>query len=118
MAEAAQFYTLLTIGDGLVAQLPSLLLSTAAAIMVTRASGSQDIGQQVTQQLFGSPQTLGVTAGIIGMLGLIPGMPNLVFLSLAGGAGYLAWRLAQKRRTAPAPAEGGDAGPGSGRERG
>ena len=95
VAEAAQFYTLLTIGDGLVAQIPGLLLSTAAAIMVTRASGSQDIGQQVTQQLFGSPQTLGVTAGIIGMLGLIPGMPNLVFLSLAGGAGYMARRLTQ-----------------------
>ena len=111
IAEAAEFYTLLTIGDGLVAQLPSLLLSTAAAIMVTRASGSQDIGQQVTQQLFGSPQTLGVTAGIIGMLGLIPGMPNLVFLSLAGGAGYLSWRLALKRRAAPVPAASGEAGP-------
>ena len=115
LAEAAQFYTLLTIGDGLVAQLPGLLLSTAAAIMVTRASGSQDIGEQVTQQLFGSPQTLGVTAGIIGMLGLIPGMPNLVFLGLSGGAGYMAWRLSQKRRAAPSPSEGGggpSAGPG------
>ncbi|MBK7543569.1 MAG: flagellar biosynthesis protein FlhA [Candidatus Competibacter sp.] len=115
LAEAAQFYTLLTIGDGLVAQLPGLLLSTAAAIMVTRASGSQDIGEQVTQQLFGSPQTLGVTAGIIGMLGLIPGMPNLVFLGLSGGAGYMAWRLSQKRRTAPSPTDGGagaSGGPG------
>ncbi len=114
LGEAAQFYTLLTIGDGLVAQLPALLLSTAAAIMVTRASGSQDIGQQITRQLFGSPQTLGVTAGIIGMLGLIPGMPNLVFLSLAGGAGYLAWRTS-RRPPAPAPADegGGTAGPGA-----
>jgi flagellar biosynthesis protein FlhA len=108
LAEAAQFYTLLTIGDGLVAQLPSLLLSTAAAIMVTRASGSQDIGQQVTQQLFGSPQTLGVTAGIVGMMGLIPGMPNLVFLGLSVGAGYMAWRLSQRHRTAPSSADGGD----------
>ncbi|MBZ4193212.1 MAG: FHIPEP family type III secretion protein, partial [Candidatus Contendobacter sp.] len=101
LAEAAQFYTLLTIGDGLVAQIPALLLSTAAAIIVTRASGSQDIGQQVTLQLFGKPQTLAITAGIIGILGLIPGMPNLVFLSLAGGAGYMAWRIRAKQQTAP-----------------
>jgi len=114
LAEASQFYTLLTIGDGLVAQLPSLLLSTAAAIIVTRASGTQDIGQQVTQQLFGSPQTLAVTAGIVGMLGLIPGMPNLVFLSLSVGAGYLAWRLYRRRQTAPPTAgPGGPADQGS-----
>ena len=69
--DAAQFYVLLTIGDGLVAQIPALLLSTAAAIIVTRASGSQNIGEQVTRQLFGNPQTLAVTAGIIGILGLI-----------------------------------------------
>jgi flagellar biosynthesis protein FlhA len=107
VADAAQFYTLLTIGDGLVAQLPSLLLSTAAAIMVTRASGSQDMGQQITQQLFGNPQTLGITAGIIGMLGLIPGMPNVVFLGLASGMGYLAWRTAQHRQNSPTPTDAG-----------
>ncbi|MDQ5910983.1 MAG: flagellar biosynthesis protein FlhA [Pseudomonadota bacterium] len=107
-AEAAQFYTLLTIGDGLVAQIPSLLLSTASAILVTRASGAQDIGQQVTKQLFGSPQALGVTAAIIGMMGVIPGMPNLVFLSLSAGAGYLAWRGYQREETSALPdAEGG-----------
>ena len=107
-AEAAQFYTLLTIGDGLVAQIPSLLLSTASAILVTRASGAQDIGQQVTKQLFGSPQALGVTAAIIGMMGVIPGMPNLVFLSLSAGAGYLAWRGYQREQTSASPeAEGG-----------
>ncbi len=115
-AEAAQFYTLLTIGDGLVAQIPALLLSTATAILVTRASGAQDIGQQVTQQLFGSPQALGVTAGIIGLLGLIPGMPNLVFLSLSAGAGYLAWRVHQRQQadTAPTAEEGGGAAAGPG----
>ncbi|MCP5195778.1 MAG: flagellar biosynthesis protein FlhA [Gammaproteobacteria bacterium] len=108
MSEAAQFYILLTIGDGLVAQIPSLLLSTATAIIVTRASGSQDMGQQVTRQLFSSPQTLAVTAGIIGLLGLVPGMPNLVFLSLATGAGYLAWRIYERQRIPPvAGTEGG-----------
>ena len=112
-----RFYTLLTIGDGLVAQIPALLLSTAAAIIVTRASGSQDIGQQVAQQLFGKPQTLAITAGIIGILGLIPGMPNLVFLGLAGGAGYLAWRMRAKRRAEPGlPTLSGLAEPGAAAE--
>ena len=107
LADAARIYTLLTIGDGLVAQIPSLLLSTAAAIIVTRASGAQDVGQQITRQLFGNPQTLGVTAAIIGIMGLIPGMPNLVFLGLAGGAGYLAWRSRAGTEAAPSPAGGG-----------
>ena len=107
MVEAAGYYALLTIGDGLVAQIPSLLLSTATAIIVTRVSGAQDVGQQITAQLFGSPRTLAVTAGIIGLLGVIPGMPNLVFMSLAGGAGYLAWR--QHRRQSIAPEAAGAA---------
>ena len=114
IGEAAQFYVLLTIGDGLVAQIPALLLSTAAAIIVTRASGSQNIGEQVTRQLFGNPQTLAVTAGIIGILGLIPGMPNLVFLGLAGGAGYMAWRIRARQQTAPVlPTIAGLAEPGA-----
>lgn len=108
MVEAAGYYALLTIGDGLVAQIPSLLLSTATAIIVTRVSGAQDVGQQITAQLFGSPRTLAVTAGVIGLLGVVPGMPNLVFMSLAGGAGYLAWR--QHRRQVAAP-EAAGAGP-------
>lgn len=97
---ALENYTLLTIGDGLVAQIPSLLLSTAAAIMVTRNSGSEDMGQQVVNQLFGSAQTLAVTAGIIGLLGLIPGMPNVAFLGFAGGLGYLAWRIHNRQMKA------------------
>lgn len=110
--EAAKFYTLLTIGDGLVAQIPALLLSTATAILVTRTSGAQDMGEQITKQLFGSAQALGVTAGIIGMMGLIPGMPNLVFLSIAAGAGYWAWHLHQRQQLRSAgglPGEEGDA---------
>lgn len=90
-AEAANIYVLLSIGDGLVAQIPSLLLSVAAAMVVTRVRGSkQDIGKQLSSQLFEDPKTLLVTAAVMGILGIIPGMPNLVFillaLSLVGGA--------------------------------
>ncbi len=83
LQDALHTYTLLTIGDGLVAQIPALLLSTAAAIIVTRVSSAQDLGEQVISQLFSSPRALAVTAGVIGLLGLIPGMPNFAFLTLA-----------------------------------
>lgn len=92
-AQAMQIYSLLTIGDGLVAQLPSLLLSVAAAIMVTRNTSSKDMGEQVRSQMFESPKALGVAAGILGLMGIIPGMPHVAFLSLAGGAGYIAFRI-------------------------
>jgi flagellar biosynthesis protein FlhA len=117
---ALQRYSLLTVGDGLVAQIPSLLLSTAAAMMVTRASRSADMGEQVLSQLFGSPRALGVTAGIVGLMGLVPGMPNLPFLALAGAAGFAAHRLTRRRaqreaaavekaaEPAPASEESGD----------
>ncbi|MGD8976401.1 MAG: flagellar biosynthesis protein FlhA, partial [Gammaproteobacteria bacterium] len=95
--EAARTYTLLTIGDGLVAQIPSLLLSTAVAIIVTRMSRSQNMGDQIVSQLFGDPRVLAVAAGVLFLLGLIPGMPNLAFLTLAAVCGAGAW-LAQKRR--------------------
>ena len=91
-ADAANNYVLLTIGDGLVAQIPSLLLSTAAALIVTRVADSQDMGKEVVSQLFGNPRALLVTAFMIGIMGLIPGMPHLVFLFLAavlGALGYL-----------------------------
>lgn len=81
---AMDTYTLLTIGDGLVAQLPALVLSTGAAIMVTRVSSSHDMGEQIMKQLFMDRRTLNVTAAIVGFMGLIPGMPNLPFLLLAG----------------------------------
>ncbi|CAK0763710.1 flagellar biosynthesis protein FlhA [Gammaproteobacteria bacterium] len=96
-AEAARIYTLLTVGDGLVAQIPSLMLSTAAAIMVTRVSAAQDMGQAVTSQLFRDPRALGMTAGIIGIMGMIPGMPNVAFLSLALLAGVGTWWLVYRR---------------------
>ena len=104
---ALQTYTLLTIGDGLAAQIPALLLSVAAAVLVTRASRPQDVTQQVARQLTAEPRTLGVTAGIIGLLGLLPGMPNLVFLTLAGALGWTARRLSRRppvESAAPAPA--------------
>jgi len=82
--DAARTYTLLTIGDGLVAQLPALLLSTAVAIIVTRMSRSQDMGGEISRQLFGQPKALYVASGIIGLMGLIPGMPNIAFLGIAG----------------------------------
>ncbi|MEZ0154337.1 MAG: flagellar biosynthesis protein FlhA [Candidatus Reddybacter sp.] len=95
-SQSAHNYVLLTIGDGLVAQIPSLLLSTAAAIIVTRASDSQDMGQQMGSQLFQSPKALIITAGIMASLGIIPGMPNLVFLGLAAVLGGGAFLLIQK----------------------
>ena len=83
-AEAGKIYVLLTIGDGLVAQIPSLLLSTASALVVTKVGSSgQNIGQQVSTQLFENPKALMITAAVIGALGIIPGMPNLVFILLA-----------------------------------
>tara|TARA_R110002110_G_C13470513_1_gene720882 strand:- start:119337 stop:121427 length:2091 start_codon:yes stop_codon:yes gene_type:complete len=101
--EAAHNYVLLTIGDGLVAQIPSLLLSTAAAIIVTRVSDSQDIGQAVFSQLFSNPSVLYITAALIGIMGLVPGMPNLVFLSIAGMLGAMAWVNSQQREAELVP---------------
>jgi len=98
---AMRFYALLTIGDGLVAQLPSLLLSTSAAIIVTRVSRAEDLGSQVSTQLLHNPRALAITAAILLMLGMIPGMPNLVFLLLGGAVGGMAYLIA-KRESAPA----------------
>ena len=94
--QAMQVYSLLTIGDGLVAQIPSLLLSTTAAIMVTRVSSSKDMGEQVVNQMFDSPKALAVSAAILAFMGLIPGMPHFAFLSLAAIAGGLAWLITQR----------------------
>ncbi len=98
LAEAVQNYTLLTIGDGLVAQIPSLLLSTATAIIVTRVSSEQNMGQQFLHQVFEDPRSLGVTGGVLTVIGLIPGMPNVAFLSLAAVAFAGAWWVARQRR--------------------
>ena len=96
IAVAAKTYTLLTIGDGLVAQIPALVISTAAGLVVSRVASDQNIGQQLTSQLFKQPQVIMLTATIIGAMGLIPGMPHFAFLLLAGLMGWLAYYLSQK----------------------
>ena len=107
-AQAAENYVLLTIGDGLVAQIPSMLLSTAAAIVVTRMSGTADMGAEVASQLTDNPRVLYVTAGVIGLMGIVPGMPNLVFLSIAAMLGVVAFLRGQPKAepvVEPEPAE-------------
>lgn len=98
-AEAGKIYVLLTIGDGLVAQIPSLLLSTASALVVTKVGSSgQNIGQQVSTQLFANPKALMITAAVIGALGIIPGMPNLVFILLASVLAGSAWLIDKRHK--------------------
>ncbi len=104
-AEAAKIYVLLTIGDGLVAQIPALMLATAVAVIVTRMSRDQDMGGEVAKQLVADPRLLGVAAGVLALLGVVPGMPNLVFLSMAGLAAGSAWFIHRRQtREAAAPA--------------
>ena len=92
-SEAAKTYTLLAIGDGLVAQIPALVISTAAGVIVSRVTTDEDVGGQLTGQMFANPQVLFLTAGVIGLMGLIPGMPNLAFLIIAGGLIWLGRRV-------------------------
>ncbi len=97
-SDALRNYTLLTIGDGLVAQIPSLVLSTATAIIVTRVSASSEMGGQVFAQMFEDPRSLIVTASILTVMGIIPGMPNFAFLSLAAISGGLAYSIQKKKQ--------------------
>jgi flagellar biosynthesis protein FlhA len=96
-SQAMEYYTLLTIGDGLVAQIPGLLLSTATAIIVTRVNSNQDMGEQVNLQVLSNPKALAIAAAIIGALGLIPGMPNVVFILLSSALGYVAYSVYKKQ---------------------
>jgi flagellar biosynthesis protein FlhA len=98
--DAARTYTLLTIGDGLVAQIPALLLSTAVAVIVTRMSRAQDLGGELSKQLFGNPKSLAVAAALLGVMGLIPGMPNIAFLLFAAALGTGAWMMHKKQLAA------------------
>lgn len=96
--EAANSYILLAVGDALVAQIPALLISVAAAMVVSRVGKEHDVGSQIAKQVFNSPRSLAVTAGVIGALGLIPGMPNLVFVTIASALGYAAWWMKERDR--------------------
>ena len=96
LANAAKNYTLLAIGDGLVAQIPALIISTAAGLIVSRVASEQNIGQQLVKQLFNNPPVLILAAVIIAMMGLIPGMPHFAFLFLASAMGGLAYYLINK----------------------
>ncbi|PSV42942.1 flagellar biosynthesis protein FlhA [Photobacterium indicum] len=98
-SDAFQTYALLTIGDGLVAQIPSLLLATAAAIIVTRVTDSNDLSQQISKQMLASPVVLFVVAGIMLILGLIPGMPHLAFLCFSAAVAFTGWRLTKKEHS-------------------
>jgi flagellar biosynthesis protein FlhA len=111
IAEAAKAYVLLAVGDALVAQIPALLLSIAAAAIVTRVASAHDLAGQIGSQ-FASPRTWAPVAAILGVLGLLPGMPSLIMLPAAGIAGYAAWHLARvQKAAAAAPAAQADDGP-------
>jgi flagellar biosynthesis protein FlhA len=104
LSDAGHTYALLTIGDGLVAQIPALLLSVAVAILVTRVSRPHDMSQQIMAQVLGQPRALAVTAGILALLGIIPGMPNFVFLAMAGACGTTAYMMSKRRAAEKATA--------------
>ncbi|MGV8940459.1 MAG: flagellar biosynthesis protein FlhA [Lysobacter sp.] len=112
-SSAAEVYALLTIGDGLVAQLPALLVSTAVAMLVTRATREQDMGPAVSKQVFGQKRALIVASLLLGLIGVVPGMPNLPFLVLSATIGYAAWQL-HKRERAIAATAAEDANPAAG----
>ncbi len=111
--EAANSYILLAVGDALVAQIPGLLISVAAAMVISRVGKEQDMGGQIVSQLFMSPRVLGVTAGILILLGLIPGMPHVVFLAMGSLFGYGAWWLHREQNKPAPPAEAAPPAPAS-----
>lgn len=104
LGHAAESYTLLTIGDGLVAQIPALVISTAAGVIVTRVGTNEDVGEQMVTQLFRNPRVMMLSAGVLGLLGMVPGMPNFVFLMFTAGLLALAWWTRGQELKKPATA--------------
>ena len=95
--EAGSVYTLLTIGDGLVSQIPALIVSTAAGILVSKSGVTGSADKALSAQFTGYPRALGMSSAVMGALAFLPGMPMLPFLALAGGVGYVAWRAASAK---------------------
>lgn len=102
VGQAANNYILLAIGDALVAQVPALVISVAAGLIVSRVADEDDVGGQVMKQLLSLPRALGLTAGVVALLGVVPGMPHLAFLGLAAMLGYLAWWMSERQSREPA----------------
>ena len=120
LAAAAQVYTLLTVGEGLVAQVPALIISTAAGMIVTRAASESDLGQDIANQILVSPKVFATASVILVGMGLVPGLPHLAFIALGGLVGWLAYELTRQQReratvvaatAAEAPAKQADAVP-------
>ncbi|CAM3851333.1 MULTISPECIES: flagellar biosynthesis protein FlhA [Rahnella] len=116
LGHAAESYTLLTIGDGLVAQIPALVISTAAGVIVTRVGTNEDVGEQMVTQLFRNPRVMMLSAGVLGLLGMVPGMPNLVFLLFTAGLLGLAWWTRGQELKKPATKEAAPAASDSGKQ--
>ena len=100
LGDAAQTYTLLTVGDGLVSQIPALIVSTAAGLLVSKAGVTGAADKALMSQLSGYPKALGMSAAVMAVMAILPGIPAIPFLALAGGAGYLAWRVERANRRA------------------
>ena len=102
LAAAAQTYTLLTVGEGLVAQVPALIVSTAAGIVITRAASEVNLGFEISRQVLISPKAIGTASGILITLGLVPGLPHLAFLALGGLTAWMAYQINEQQKTAEA----------------
>jgi flagellar biosynthesis protein FlhA len=105
LSAAAQTYTLLTVGEGLVAQVPALIVSTAAGIVITRAASEVNLGFEITRQVLISPKAIGTASGILLAMGLVPGLPHLAFLALGSLTGWMAFQLNEHQKTAVAAPE-------------
>ncbi len=113
LVQASKTYTILTIGDGLVSQIPALLISTAAGILVTRAGTSGELGAAMGGQLLSEPKAIYVAAGMLGLMALVPGMPTVIFLGMAGGAAALARQTIKKKEEQEAAAAKARTTPGN-----